>query len=735
MLNKLIERFHWRNMRISAKIRASFLILILTILFTGIYSVVTLENGMSSLSTISNELNPVIEKLTEFRDLVKDSRTYTTNWVYVGAYDSDKNRLREIHGKQYPSIKKELLSIAEASTDEQLQTTLNQLIKQSDELIAVQKDVMGSLQSFEQYEDAMIRFIAEDQIENGVIPTSDVITAGIQSMIIAQQALLSSKNSQMRSSFAGLQVAIWVSGLVGVGFAFIISLWLSKSITNPLNKVVNRISSLAMGMIPDTIEVKSKDEMGLIGKGLNSLINGFKSTSQFASKIKDGDLEADYKLLSSDDAIGISLIAMRENLKKVIHETNTVVTSVAEEGRLDNKLEMDDKHGAWAELCGSINSLFDSISMPIKRIEEILTAMADGDLTHRYELESKGEILKLANSLNMALDNLNNFLGAISENANVIEDSSTEMLSSGEEMSSSTQEIASAIAQMSNGAQSQVGKVDESSQLVENILSSSNDMASKSEAINMAAKKGVDDSEKGLKMVENVTTSITEIRNFSSRTNESMSVLLERSNEIERVLGIITDIASQTNLLALNAAIEAAQAGDAGRGFAVVAEEIRKLAEDSRNSAKEIEKLISDVNSDTKQTAKMLESMSAGVEKGVEASNEASAVFNDMAASSAQTLSHSEDILKSSKEQSNQIMNVVNITESIVVIAEQTSAGTEEIASSATELSSGMINYIEKSQSLNDISLKLKNGLSRFKLISDKGQNFNNISELKLSKA
>ena len=62
------------------------------------------------------------------------------------------------------------------------------------------------------------------------------------------------------------------------------------------------------------------------------------------------------------------------------------------------------------------------------------------------------------------------------------------------------------------------------------------------------------------------------------------------------------------------------------------------------------------------------------------------------------------------------IRDVVNITESIVVIAEQTSAGTEEVASSASELSAGMTNYIKKSQSLNDISLQLKEGLSKFKL-------------------
>ena len=151
------------------------------------------------------------------------------------------------------------------------------------------------------------------------------------------------------------------------------------------------------------------------------------------------------------------------------------------------------------------------------------------------------------------------------------------MLSASEEMNTNTGEIASAIAQMSSGAQNQVSKVDESSNLVESILRSANDMGEQAEEINRAAQGGADSSDMGLKMVNKVGFSMKDIKAFANDTNESIKVLTERSKEITRVLGVITDIASQTNLLALNAAIEAAQAGDAGRGFAVVAEEIRKL--------------------------------------------------------------------------------------------------------------------------------------------------------------
>jgi len=336
-----------------------------------------------------------------------------------------------------------------------------------------------------------------------------------------------------------------------------------------------------------------------------------------------------------------------------------------------------------------------------------------------YTNESKGDIRVLASNLNKALENLNVLLCQIVANSNIVDEAATEMLVAGEEMNSSTGEIASAVAQMSNGAQTQVSKVDESSSLIENILRSANAMGERAQTINEGVHNVVSNSYEGEKMIDKVVSNMTEIAEYSGRTNDSIKVLTERSKEISRVLGVITDISSQTNLLALNAAIEAAQAGDAGRGFAVVAEEIRKLAEDSKNSAREIETLIEDVQTDTQQAADTMETMKGSVKVGEEASRDAAKKFKDIADKAHNNLTLSEDVLAAAKIQEKDIKEVVSNIENVVVIAEQTAAGTEESASSATELASGMKNYTTKSKQLTEIAEELKERVGKFKLSNE----------------
>lgn len=491
-------------------------------------------------------------------------------------------------------------------------------------------------------------------------------------------------------------------------------------IKRPLNQVILHIEKLEEGNLELSINEKNmdrNDEIGKIFKGLDNYIKRMRRISDFANEIGTGNLESSFETSGEKDSLGKALVKMRVNLTQVVGEINVVINEATHAGNLSSRISNEGKEGVWLRMAQEINELLSTFSAPFVILNDIIDSMANGDLTKRYTAVAKGDILQTANNLNLALKNITALLESIATNTISIDESCTEMTLSSTEMSQSTNEIASAITQMSDGAQKQVHKIEEASNLIEKIVHSAREMSSKAENIYESAQAVAENSKKGDQMASNMMTSMTSISASSNKTKNSISVLTERSKEISRVLGVITEISSQTNLLALNAAIEAAQAGDAGRGFAVVAEEIRKLAENSRKSALEIENLVQGVQADTDDASKIIEEMNLTVQQGNQISNDSFKVFEEISNSSMTNLELSKNILEAAQEQMKDSNNVVSITEEIVVIAEQTSAGTEEVSSSAIELSSGMETYKSKNVMLSEISEMLKSEVSKLKYV------------------
>jgi len=410
------------------------------------------------------------------------------------------------------------------------------------------------------------------------------------------------------------------------------------------------------------------------------------------------------------------LLAQSSKLEEAISETKYVVKEAAESGNFSARIDTSTKTGEWKDLGDSINQLFDSVVKPFNTINLIVNKMAEGDLTGRYTEEAKGDTLNLSSNLNAAMERLCELLREIAERTQQISNATDEMQITSEEMNISTDEIAGAIGEMSKGAQDQVERVDETSMLIEGIMKFSNEMSNQADSINSTAKLGVEKSNSGMKLMGDLDTSMQKIQEFSTKSNESISALTKRSTEISDVLRIIKEIASQTNLLALNAAIEAAQAGDAGRGFSVVAEEIRKLAEESKQSAVEIENLILGVQNDTQTTAMLIEEMNTSIKGGGQATTYSLTAFKEISNFYDETLHKSEQILAATKQQTSDIGNVVQTISNVVVIAEETAAGTEQTASSSSELSAGMTNFTTKSKQVAEITEELRSRVGKFKL-------------------
>lgn len=132
------------------------------------------------------------------------------------------------------------------------------------------------------------------------------------------------------------------------------------------------------------------------------------------------------------------------------------------------------------------------------------------------------------------------------------------------------------------------------------------------------AKETKEASKEGYSELKILNTQSQEINNKTVEMTEMIHKLDESSSKIQAVVAIVKEIANQTNLLSLNSAIEAARAGEYGKGFAVVANEVRKLAEQTKNSVEQISTLISTSSEVTKHVVDSIQQVQSLIQKGME---------------------------------------------------------------------------------------------------------------------
>jgi PAS domain S-box-containing protein len=323
---------------INRKIIVGFLTLILIFAAFAVYTIFTVNKGNAIIKKSLNVINPTKDAIVEFRDMVTRSKMLITNWVYLQTNDEDKRALEALHKTEYPSLKDQLgILLTNVEQQEEL-PDMDTIFIQFEALIDIEKNIMNELQKFEDYEDPIKKFMAEDAIESEVLPRSAALIKTLQNYnsLISDQKSVTDEG--MIKNFEQLSNMTYILSVIVFIIGLFTAFYISKSITRPINYIRGVIDKVGKGEIVDVDKSKvSNDEIGDMSESVANMAGGFSEITQFAENIGNGKYDHNFKPLSENDALGNALIEMRDNLKKVSEEDkkrNWATSGIAKFGEI-----------------------------------------------------------------------------------------------------------------------------------------------------------------------------------------------------------------------------------------------------------------------------------------------------------------------------------------------------------------------------------------------------------------
>jgi methyl-accepting chemotaxis protein len=437
-------------------------------------------------------------------------------------------------------------------------------------------------------------------------------------MMNAAFVLFISKEDLLQS-VRNMQVSITGIGLVTFALVILLSVYVSKLITDPLNIVLSKLKEISQGKgdLTERIVVASKNEVGLLAKWFNKFM---------------------------------------ENMQEIVININGVSSSLT-----DSSHDMVNK---MKKITDATNSQLESVTSTLYSIEETNSST-------KGIVEAVNELSNSAEKSSSAVLETDASVKELSKNSETLSSAVESSAMSISEMVASIKEVdnhAAVLKMITSDTQDSMKQIDESTTHIE-------DNATQTVKL---SEQSMEDASKGTSSVNETIKGINLIQDSVSRASSVIESLGKKIKSVDDILDVIDNVAEQTNLLALNAAIIAAQAGEHGKGFAIVADEIKDLADRTAASTKEIANIIIAVQKESNNAVEVMRVSSENVTKSVNLSKEAGSALDKILSNAEKSTSRVKEIANATVMQSGKTSEVMKSMIEVASMVNQISSATKE---------------------------------------------------------
>ncbi|WP_217581795.1 methyl-accepting chemotaxis protein [Lysinibacillus sp. GbtcB16] len=359
-----------------------------------------------------------------------------------------------------------------------------------------------------------------------------------------------------------------------------------------------------------------------------------------------------------------------------------------------------------------------SVSRPLRHVLRISEGLSEGDFTQEIPekyLKRIDEMGTMSRALDRMTVNMREMIAKVSHEATTVNEASCDLMGDVMAVTKHSKQIAGAINEIDRGAQSQTVMAEESASAMEqmalgiqNVAEVASTIASNTDFISQKISESND-------AVQQSIRRMNEIQEGTTAELMIIHKLEKESEEINLISNMIAAISDQTNLLALNASIEAARAGDAGKGFAVVAEEVRKLSEQTAESATKINVLIERVQSYTLEVVKAAELGEDNVERGLASIEAVGERFEEIVQAVGEIAGQVEEMNASAEQMSANTEEVSASMEEMAATAHAASDYVHEVTDATTEQLNTVTTMNDQTEKLSAMAKRLYGAIQKFK--------------------